>query len=72
MIGPHFFYHANAEAFDLIESIDKSLMKIEKQLNKKVDKWKSRRKEIKPRDLKILDPEEAWTDYDEDSFDDAM
>jgi ribosomal subunit interface protein len=72
IIGPQFVYHAHAESFNFGESVDKTIGKLEKQLVKKVQKWKNHHKEgVRHRDLEILDPEEAWADHDEDNYDDA-
>jgi len=68
--GPTFNYHATAHTDSLYKTIDIVVDKLEKQLSKKKDKWKGRRGKAAA-DLVILDPEAAWTDYDEDYYSDA-
>ena len=51
----------------LYKSLDKAIYKLESQLIKKKEKMKNKlhRKNNKP---VILDPDNAWTDYEEDHF----
>ncbi len=62
--APHCEYHAKACSDNLYHSIDMAVEKIEKQVFKKKDKYnKIHRKQS---DVVILDPDSAWTDYNED------
>lgn len=62
--APHCEYHAKASSDNLYHSIDMAVEKIEKQANKKKDKYNKMHREQK--DMVILDPDSAWTDHDED------
>ena len=42
LLGPSFEYHAGAHSDTLYKSLDIAVNKIEKQVSKKKDKWKSR------------------------------
>jgi putative sigma-54 modulation protein len=66
LVGPHFEYRASASTDNLYKTIDVVMEKIEKQLSKRKDKMRSRIK--KAPELVVLDPEAAWTDYDEEYF----
>jgi putative sigma-54 modulation protein len=61
--GPHFDYHASGNSDSLYKTIDKVIGKIEKQLVKKKEKMKERRSKKAPH-LVILEPQDAWLDYD--------
>jgi putative sigma-54 modulation protein len=63
--GPNYSYHATGHTDSLYKTIDLVVGKIEKQLQKKKDKTKNKKK-IAHKDLQINDPEMAWADYDED------
>ncbi|MFZ8932468.1 MAG: ribosome hibernation-promoting factor, HPF/YfiA family [Bacteriovoracaceae bacterium] len=66
LLGPDVYYNATASSDNLYKSLDLAVEKIEKQISKKKDKLKNkihRRRES----LQCLDPENAWTDYDEES-----
>ena len=67
LIGPTFEYHSSGSSDSLYKSLDKAIHKLETQLKKKKAKMKNRihQKNNKP---VILDPEHAWTDYDEDNY----
>ncbi|MBT3234599.1 MAG: hypothetical protein HN353_01470 [Bdellovibrionales bacterium] len=62
-------YQAMGHAPGLQQAVDKALERVLRQLRKSKDIIKTgpHRKE---RQLVILDPDNAWGDYDEDSFDD--
>ena len=70
LVGPKCEFHATAKSDSLYKSIDLVLSKLEKQIQKKNSKRKNKlhRKGEKP---EILDYEAAWTDYDEDKFQDV-
>ncbi|MDD0853824.1 ribosome-associated translation inhibitor RaiA [Halobacteriovorax sp. GB3] len=70
LTGPNYSYHAAAHTDSLYKSIDKVMTKIEKQLQKKKEKVKGRRKN-NGHELQCNDPEMAWADYDEDYFQDV-
>ena len=42
LLGPSFEYHATAHSDSLYKTLDLAVNKIEKQVSKKKDKWKSR------------------------------
>jgi putative sigma-54 modulation protein len=67
--GPGLNLHASAKADNLYKTFDMALDKLERQVEKKRKKIKE--KLHKKAHLVILDPEQAWTDYDEDYFSDA-
>lgn len=73
LLGPHFDYHASAVDGNVYHSLEKALGKIERQIWKKKHKMRNRidRKNLKRANLECMDPEVAWTDYDEDHFDDV-
>ncbi len=62
LIGSHFVYHAQGQSSGFVKTLDLILEKIKKQLYKRKDKFvtKARKKE----QAVILDPEQAWLDYD--------
>ncbi|EQC49080.1 ribosomal subunit interface protein [Bacteriovorax sp. BSW11_IV] len=68
--GPNYNYHATGSSENLYKTIDIAINKIEKQLQKKKEKIKSRRQRNAV-ELQCFDPEMAWADYDEDYFQDA-
>jgi putative sigma-54 modulation protein len=67
--GPHFDFHASAKHPNLYKVMDMALDKIEKQLVKQKEKM-TNRMHRKVEGPVILDPEQAWTDYDEDYYKD--
>lgn len=67
--GPGVTLHASAKADNLYKTFDLAVEKLEKQVQKKRKKIKE--KLHRKTHLVILDPEQAWTDYDEDYFSDA-
>ncbi len=67
--GPGVNLHASSKAENLYKTFDLALDKLERQVEKKRKKIKD--KLHKKPALVILDPEQAWTDYDEDYFSDA-
>ena len=71
IVGPHFVYHAHATTFNFGEMVDKIILKLEKQVVRKSEKLKNRKEVTRRGDLKSIDPEQAWADHDEDSYDDA-
>ena len=70
LLGPKCEFHASANSDSLYKSIDLVVSKLEKQLHKKHERQRNKihRKIEKP---VILDYESAWTDYDEDKFEDV-
>jgi putative sigma-54 modulation protein len=66
LIGPQIFYNATASSENLYKSLDLAVEKIEKQLSKKKERMKNKLHRRRT-DLECLDPENAWTDYDEES-----
>jgi putative sigma-54 modulation protein len=62
--GPQCEYHAKASSDNLYHSIDMAVEKIEKQLFKKKDKYNKIHRTHS--EMIILDPEMAWTEYEED------
>lgn len=71
LMGPKYVYHSSGSSDSLYKALDLAVQKIERQLGKHKDKWKQRKGDTGLHDLEILEPEVAWQDYDEDSFDDA-
>ena len=69
--GPHFNYHATAHSDSLYKTIDLVVAKIEKQLIKKKEKLTAKKNKPAAKNLEILEPESAWTDYDEDYVSEA-
>jgi putative sigma-54 modulation protein len=73
LIGPRFEFNAKASSDNMYKTLDLAISKIEKQIHKKKDLWKNKINKqfqaVHPND--ILEPEVAWTDYDEDKFDDV-
>jgi putative sigma-54 modulation protein len=67
LIGPTFEYHSSGWSDNLYKSLDKAIDKLEIQLSKKKEKMKNRIHQSKTKPV-ILDPESAWTDYDEDDY----
>jgi putative sigma-54 modulation protein len=67
LIGPTFEYHSSSWSDNLYKSLDKAIHKLEIQLSKKKEKMKNRIHQSKTKPV-ILDPENAWTDYDEDNY----
>lgn len=63
--GPNFEYRASAEADSLYKCLDMVTDKLEKQLSKKKEKVRSRRK-ASHSDLVILDPENAWMEHEDE------
>lgn len=68
LIGPHFEYRASGVTDNLYKTIDVVMEKIEKQLSKRKDKMRSKIR--KAPELVVLEVEDAWSDYDEDHYDD--
>lgn len=72
LIGPTFEYHASAHSEMLYKSLDLVLSKVEKQIHKKKDKWKSRishkhAPSVKDRQIALLEEDEQfWSDKNED------
>lgn len=64
LLGPNFEYHAGAHSETLYKSLDKAVNKIEKQVGKKKDKWKSRISHKHQASFK--DHQVAQTEWDED------
>lgn len=71
--GPTFDYHATSNHENFYKCIDLGLQKVERQIARRKDKWKNKinRKNKLKAQLKILEPEVAWVDYDEDHYDDV-
>lgn len=66
--GAHFDYFAVGTSDNLYKSLDVALEKMERQIGRKKDKLKNKlHRDKKREDLICLDPENAWTDYEEDS-----
>lgn len=66
--GPNYSYHATASSDNLYKSFDLVVAKIERQVQKKKEKTKIKKGKISHRDLEILDPENAWMDYEDDQY----
>jgi putative sigma-54 modulation protein len=65
--GPGFEYFAKGVSENLYKSLDKAISKMEKQIAKKMEKMKDKlHRERNRMRLVCLDPENAWTDYDEE------
>lgn len=67
LIGPQFEYKAKAASDSLYKTIDLVVSKLEKQVVKKKEKMRKKQTRHSPK-LVILEPETAWTDYDEDAY----
>ncbi len=70
LLGPKFKYHATGKSDSLYKSIDIVVAKLEKQIQKKKEKLVAKKDKMQHKDLEILDHNEAWTDYDENAYDD--
>ncbi len=73
IIGPRSQFLASAKTDSLYKTLDKVVLKLEKQIQKHKELSKER---IKKHDEKVfLDPEHAWSEYDDDlegeNFDEA-
>lgn len=66
LTGPKFEYHATASSENLYKTLDLVVDKITRQIAKKKEKL-TNKVHRKKADLVILDPEQAWTDYEEAS-----
>lgn len=72
LIGPSFEYHASAHSDSLYKTLDLSISKIEKQIQKKKSKWKdhiTRKHKNTIKDQQVADgiwDEDYWQDKDED------
>lgn len=73
VIGPQFEYHAAADSDKLYKSLDLVIQKVQRQVNKKKDKWKnhiSRKHKVSVKDQQIAQSEwdeQYWEDkHDED------
>lgn len=70
LLGPSFEYHATAHSETLYKSLDLAVNKIEKQVSKKKDKWKSKishKHQPSVKDQQIAQgewDEEYWEDKD--------
>ncbi len=64
VLGPKFDYHAKAHSDSLYKTIDLVVAKIEKQVQKKKEKMLNKKK-MPHKDMEILDPNDAWMDYDD-------
>ena len=71
LLGPNFSYHATAHTDSLYKTIDQVVSKIERQLQKKKEKLTAKKNRTACKGLEILEPAEAWGDYDEDYFNEA-
>ncbi|EQC52431.1 ribosome hibernation-promoting factor, HPF/YfiA family [Bacteriovorax sp. DB6_IX] len=69
--GPNYNYHATGHSDSLYKTIDLVVAKIEKQIHKKKEKLTAKKSRKAHKDLEILEPEAAWTDYDENNFEDV-
>lgn len=66
--GPHYDYFAVGTSDSLYKSLDLALEKIERQICKRKEKIKNKiHRDKKQEGLVCLDPENAWTDYEEES-----
>jgi putative sigma-54 modulation protein len=63
LYGPQFEYYAKAKSENLYKSFDMVVSKLEKQLDKKKNLVKNKLHR-KREPLVILDPEQAWLQYD--------
>lgn len=60
--GPKINYHSKAYGENLYKTFDSVVEKMERQLEKKKDKFKNKIHYNPNREIVILDPEMAWTD----------
>ncbi|MEH0860679.1 MULTISPECIES: ribosome hibernation-promoting factor, HPF/YfiA family [unclassified Halobacteriovorax] len=65
VLGPGFDFHAEAHSENLYKTIDLAVAKIEKQVQKKKEKMRNRKK-MPHKDIEILDPESAWLEHESD------
>ncbi len=69
-LGPNFEYHATAHSDSLYKTLDLAINKVEKQVHKKKEKWKSRishKHQASVKDQQIAQgerDEEYWEDKD--------
>ena len=59
LVGPRENYHASGKADNMYKTFDLVINKLEKQINKKKDRFKNKLHRKKD-DLVILDVEQAW------------
>ena len=72
ILGPSFDFLARSKSDNLYKSLDLVLEKLEKQLEKKKDKWKNHIHHHSEKNLEFHDdPEAAFADLDEGKFDDV-
>ena len=70
IIGPHFEYHAHGGSENLYKTLDVVSHKIHKQIQKRKEKWKNKIHR-NPKEVVILDPEQAWGSYGENKLKDV-
>lgn len=68
--GPSFHFQASADSENLYKSFDLAVNKLEKQLQRQKAKWRNKLHRPGHKDLTYLEPENAWSDYDEKAFGD--
>ncbi len=65
--GPHYKYHASSKHENFYKAIDNSANKLNKQVSKKIEKQKNHlHRSGGTKEIQIMDPDMAWTDYDEE------
>jgi len=66
--GPKFSFHASCKHANMYKSFDLTLDKVERQVHKQKEKFKSRR--VSHHDAECyVDHEQAWFEYEENDFD---
>lgn len=74
VIGPSFIYHASAESDKMYKSLDLVIQKIQKQVNRKKDKWKNHlsrkhKQSVKEQQMAELEwDEQYWEDRRDDDI----
>lgn len=74
VLGPSFEYHAAADSDKLYKSLDLVIQKVERQVNKKKDKWKnhiSRKHKTSVKDQLVAQSEwdeNYWQDREEEDL----
>jgi putative sigma-54 modulation protein len=67
--GPNYKYQATGSRENLYKTFDMVVAKVERQIKIKKEKLTDKKSRMPHKDLQIFEPENAWTDYEEENFD---
>ena len=70
LIGPKFEFHSHSKAENIYKSIELAYQKIQKQLQKRKEKWRNRI-HTRNSNIEIMDPEAAWSELEEENYREA-